>query len=89
VVLKQKTKQLTAVDLQVCLQLGVGQRGGLGAIQEGQHCGELLAACTETVGLAHGQLGRAHRVLRRVLTALMSWTRPASPAASSEACAAR
>ena len=89
VVLVELAEQLPAVHLQVVLQLGVAGRSGLGAVEEGQHRLEPLAARGETAGLGLGARCRAHRVPRSASSRPISVARPASPCATSVACAAR
>jgi hypothetical protein len=90
VVLQQLAQQRAALDVELVLELGVRQLGGLGAVEEAQHGVEPRAAGGEPVGChAVAMSRRAHRGPRPALSAVISAARPASPRASSLACAAR
>ena len=58
VVLQEPAEQLPARHLQVVLQLAVAGRGGLGAVEEGQHRLEPLAAGGEAAGLGGDRVHR-------------------------------
>ena len=88
VVLQQPAHQLPPAGVEFGLQLGVLHRGGLGAVEETHHRLERLPAGGEP----GAGLGRAHpraRRPRRAPSRSISAARPASPAATSSASAAR
>jgi hypothetical protein len=83
VVLEQLAQQGAALDVEAVLELIVRQHGGVGAVEEGQHRVEPLAAGGEAAGLPLAGWRRAHRGRRPVPRAAISAARPASPCASS------
>jgi len=87
VVLEQLAQQGAALDVEAVLELGVGEHGGVGAVEEGEHRVEPLTAGGEPARCPVA--GRAHRGARSAASATSSAARPASPWVSSLACAAR
>lgn len=66
VVLEQSTKQLSAATVEIGLQLGVGARTGLGALQPADDVGETRPGPAERAGVGGSDgPGGAHRRRRR------------------------